>query len=198
MNGKDAVAMVKRQWTLAAKWRGLLIAAVFAWAGSSIIMFVVPELRSAIFAAFIGRDYSFDTPMATVLAWVNVLVFYGLPIALMGVLLLGFPFWAWAERQGLTTHVDAISAGAKAGLVIVVLEVLATLFFAMTTLGTSQSHTYGFELSENGFPTLLGWLFFASDAALTVILGAATGLVARIVAGEPRKKPTDRGSPAAP
>jgi hypothetical protein len=166
--------------------RGLLAAAAVAWALTTLIDLGWPILQLWFASTFLQYD-GYVPPLAQVVSWIALYAIFGLPLALIVCLAIGFPAWRFAEKKGLATRLDAVRVGAVVALIIgltgIILGVLASLSTALNDSSTFDSWSWGRQVVRDGLPTPLGWVFTAIDLLATVGIGCVAGYAAWTVAG---------------
>jgi hypothetical protein len=117
------------------KTRGLLAAAAVAWGLTTLVDVVWPTLEVSFASTFLHYD-TYVPPPSQVLAWVALYAIFGIPLALIVCLAIGFPAWRFAEKRGLRSRAEAIKVGGGVGLLVgsagILLGVLAALPTALS------------------------------------------------------------------
>jgi hypothetical protein len=160
--------------------RGLLIAAVVAWALTLLTDFGA-ALATLLAAPLFGQSIPVEqTPAFAWFAWYYLIL--GLPVALTVCLVFGWPLWALLDRRGVRGSASALRTGAMFGFIVGLIANGVPLIYGLETAldenATYESSSYGFQLIKDGLPTALGWLFTALDVAVTAGVGAIAGLTA--------------------
>ena len=78
--------------------RGLLAAAAVAWALTTLIDLGWPMLQLWFASTFLQYD-GYVPPLAQVVSWIALYAIFGLPLALIVCLAIGFPAWRFAEKK---------------------------------------------------------------------------------------------------
>jgi hypothetical protein len=171
------------------KTRGLLAAAAVAWALTTLVDLGWPTLEVWFASTFLEYD-GYVAPVAQVVSWIVLYAIFGVPLALIVCLAVGFPAWRFAESKGLATRFDAVKVGAAVAFIVglsgIILGVLSSLPTALSDSSTFNSWSWGGQVVRDGLPTPLGWVFTAIDLLATVGIGCVAGLVAWTVAGVKR------------
>jgi hypothetical protein len=161
---------------------GLLAAAV-----AGLISYVVLDLgarllQMAVAAFAFGREWG-ETQILSTAAFY---LFFGLPIALILSVAIGLPAWKRADARPLRSVRDALKWGAGVGALIgIALALLGFIMGLRTYLDDSSSFdswSYGYQVTHDGIPTLVGWIFELLNVLYLTVAGAFGGLVARWVA----------------
>lgn len=117
---------------------------------------------------------------------VTLYAFFGLPVAVVFVPLVGYPIWKRAERRGQTNLRNALWAGAFVGLLLGFALAAYIFIYGLQTMANPNasfdSWTYGYQMMADGMPTALGWGFQLVDVVFTGVTGALAGLTAWTVA----------------
>lgn len=161
--------------------RGLLAAALAAWAFFMILATALPLLANGI--SSLTRDDVSWPSAREIFGPVGFAAAIGLPVALVICFAVGYPAWKFASAWGLTTRWDAIKIGAIVGAALYVLIALS-LHVLVYLDGSSVSYSQGgVLLTKDNLPTSQGiafdlflTLFYAAD-------GAVAGLAAWLVGG---------------
>lgn len=160
---------------------GLFAAAAVAWSLTTLTDVGWSSLQVWFAAAFLDYD-GYVAPPSQVLSWVALYAFFGLPVALIVCLVIGLPAWGWTQRRGLVGWANALKVGAGVGLFVGVVVLALSLWSGLSTaLDDSASYnswSWGRQVIKDGMPTLLGWVFWLIDLAVTVLTGCAAGAAA--------------------
>ncbi|OYX55593.1 MAG: hypothetical protein B7Y86_13130 [Brevundimonas subvibrioides] len=167
------------------KVAGLLMASIVAWALTTLF-----DIGPIILGAAGERIMGFEnlTPMDPVQLRniVTLYAFFGLPVAVVFVPLVGYPIWKRAERHGQTTLRNALWAGGLVGLILGFALAAYIFIYGLQTMANPNasfdSWTYGYQTMDDGMPTVLGWSFQLMDVVFTGVTGALAGLAAWTVA----------------
>lgn len=153
---------------------------------SGLVSYVVLELGVMVlrlFAATIVFGYAWEN--LPVISMAAFYLFFGLPIALFLSVAIGLPVWKRAESRPLRSRRDALKIGAAVGagigLLFAALGFLSGLQTYLDPHASFDSHTFGYQVTRDGLPTLLGWVFEALTMLYFTLAGAIGGLVARWV-----------------
>lgn len=169
---------------------GLSSAALVGWALITLIDIGWPSVDQILFMWIFDRTPRHQTPWETFRTGILIYAAFGIPIAIIGSFVIGYPIWRCAERRGFSSYVDSMKLGALTALILggagVIIGVCLGLSIALDPNASSSTFWWGFETSRDGLPTLLGWLFTMFDMISTVLVGLVAGGVARFAAGAPR------------
>lgn len=176
-----------------AKWIGLLAASLVAWA-----LTVLFDLFPVAFGVLGNRLASTPDPylpdITQLKNWITLYAFFGLPIAVPFVSIAGFILWNRQERRGRTSKSDAWWSGAIVGLSLGAALSGLTFLNGLQTQADPHSSfnswNYGYQVTRDGMPTALGWLFQLFDVATTTFTGAVAGLSAWALARLVDRKPS--------
>jgi len=173
---------------------GLLAAALVAW-----VLTVMFDLAPMVLVPLTDRIFRAEIPTGIdrvqLRSIVTLYAAFGLPIAVLFVLIAGYPVWKRSESRGRTHKRDAIWLGATVGLLLGLAFAAYIFVYSLQTMAdlnsSVNSWSYGYQMTADGMPTALGWTFQLLDIALTAITGAAAGLTAWRVATlmEARRRP---------
>jgi hypothetical protein len=127
-----------------------------------------------------GKD---DLPprLSEVLDFLSGYALLGLPISILFCLVVGIPVWKHAESQPLRSRRHAMLLGALAGGIIGILFLMLGLILALGNSGYNEWH-WGYQVTRDGWPTLLGWFLQLLNVVYFAIAGVFGGLAARAVA----------------
>lgn len=168
-----------------AKVTGLLAASCVAWTLTTLFD-VAPIVLGAVGERIMGVQNLTPLDPVQLRNIVSLYAFFGLPIAVAFVPLVGYPIWKRAERRGRTSLRDAFWAGALVGLLLGFALSAYIFIYGLQTMadpGASfDSWTYGYQTMDDGMPTILGWSFQLLDVVFTGVTGAVAGLTAWTVA----------------
>ncbi len=107
----------------------------------------------------------------------------GLPLSFALSVAIGLPIWRRAESRTLRSGRHAAKLGAMAGAIIGLLVVaFGFLMGLLTYLDANASFSkwiWGYQVREDGLPTLVGWAFEIVNVACFTLAGSAGGLAAR-------------------
>lgn len=164
---------------------GLAAAAMAGLVSFIVLTLSVDLLRFGVASAFFGHEWR-DPQVFSRAAFY---LFFGCPLALLFSFAIGLPVWKHAESKPLRSRGDALRIGAAVGAAIGFLLLLANFVSGLLTyLNPNASYdgwTYGYQVTRDGLPTLIGWLFELLNVVYFSLAGAVGGLVARWV-GLPR------------
>ena len=187
--GASALTLTQPALSRWQKTRGLLAAAAVAWGLTTLVDVGWPTLEVSFATTFLHYD-TYVPPPSQVLAWGALYALFGIPLAVIACLVVGFPAWRFAEKRGLKTRAEAIKVGGVVGLIVgsagIVLGVLAALPTALSDSSTYNEWSWGQQTVSDGLPTLLGWGYQAIRLLITAGVGCLAGLAAWAVAGHPR------------
>ena len=160
---------------------GLAAAAVAGLCSYVVLELGVTVLRLVVATVAFGHEWKEPQVFSTATFY----LFFGLPVALILSVAIGFPVWKQADSRPLRSPRDASKIGAVVGAGIGILFVLLDFLSGLRTYfgpGSFDSYTYGYRVTRDGLPTLLGWLFQVLSVLYFTIAGAIGGLAARWVA----------------
>ena len=154
--------------------KGLVCAALVAWA----LLTMVPLVGQI--ASELLQDGG-PRPDIWQQAWGVLVLFtvFGLPVAFIATLVLGYPLWRLAERRGLTQLSHAAICGAICGAFI------AALRTATTVLGADPGTSYGYSgdwIMIDGRLTPSGWASEFEALIILAVAGVCAGITAVWVA----------------
>jgi hypothetical protein len=111
------------------------------------------------------------------------MLFFGLPLTLLLSIAIGLPVWKHAESRPLRSRRDALKIGAAVGASMGVFFLVLNLIIGLQTYldpnSSSEDWTYGYQVTRDGLPTVLGWLFELLNLLYFALAGAVGGLAAR-------------------
>jgi hypothetical protein len=112
-----------------------------------------------------------------------VLGLFGIPLALILGILVGFPAVKLANQLGRNSYIDALMFGAVTGLLIGAVILAYDLFQGLGDYLDDTGHgSYGDghgNLMDNGMPTARGWLYWFGYFIQLAIVGALAGATVR-------------------
>lgn len=176
------------------KFTGLLAASFVAWTLTTLFD-VAPIVLGAVGERIMGVQDLTPLDPVQLRNIVSLYAFFGLPIAVVFVPLVGYPIWKRTERRGQTNLRDAFWAGALVGLLLGFAIAGYIFVYGLQTMANPNasfdSWTYGHQTMDDGMPTILGWSFQLLDVVFTGVTGAVAGLTAWTVAAtmNPRRNP---------
>ena len=108
---------------------------------------------------------------------------FGFPLALILSVAVGLPVWEHAKSRLLRSRRDAVRLDAGVGTAIGLLSMTFILTIGLMVYidpnSSSQSWSWGFQVTNDGLPTLFGWLFELLNLLYFALAGAAGGVAAR-------------------
>ena len=108
---------------------------------------------------------------------------FGLPVSLILSIVVGLPMWEYAEARQLRASRHAVALGAVVGAIIGLLFAAFTFIAGLPTYldnySSFNSYRWGYQVTRDGIPTLLGWLLELVDVLYLSVAGAAASLAAR-------------------
>ena len=108
---------------------------------------------------------------------------FGFPLSLILSVAVGLPVWEHAETRPLRSRRDAVRLGAGVGVAIGLLSLTIKLFIGLGVYldpnSSSQSWSWGYQVTNDGLPTLFGWLFELLNVLYFAFAGAVGGVAAR-------------------
>ena len=139
----------------------------------------------AVTTSFAARFLDYQGYVPNPQSYLNAVVLYaifGIPLALVVCFAVGFPAWRFAETRARASKVDAMIVGAGTGLVVGVVGIALSFSLGLQTALDDQSSynswSWGRQIIRDGLPTLVGWVYWLADLAVTVLIGAAAGFTA--------------------
>lgn len=150
---------------------GLLVAAMIGWT-AVVVRDVWWPVIVGVFATTPVADN--DRAMEFTRLWIATKVYavFGLPLAALLCLAVGFPTWRFMEMKGFRRARHAALAGATAGFAIGFLLIAASIIFA----GNYSSWDNQGQLVDNGWPTTRGWLRSLNLVFGMMVVGILSGL----------------------
>ena len=159
---------------------GLAVAAVAGLVSYIVLSLGSEVLQGAVVTFAFGRKWQ-SPPLGIVILYLS----FGLPIALVLSLTVGFPIWKRAEARSDRSRRSALIMGATTaaviGLLLTFLNLLAGLPYYLTD-STYNEYFHGYQVSKDGLPTLLGWFFVLLNFIYLAVAGSIGGLTARCIA----------------
>jgi hypothetical protein len=161
---------------------GLAAASVVGLASYVFLLFGADLLQAAVAAVISGHEWE-ATNVSELAA---IYLVFGWPVALILSLAVGYPVWKRADSRPFRSARAALSFGAVVGALIGLGFTILTLVVGLRTYldhGTSfDSWSYGYQVTRDGLPTLIGWAFELLNILYLAAAGAIGGLTARRVA----------------
>lgn len=154
--------------------QGLCAAALTAW-GLLVVYTLVPDIVAELKWEGGARVDNLQQALASL----TLLAIFGIPIAVIATIFLGYPMWRIAEVKGFNTRRDGLLWGVLCGSII---SMFAT---AVTVLSASPGTSYGGsegDFMTDGHLTTLGWVSQFESLVIFALLGACSGFVAVWVA----------------
>jgi hypothetical protein len=126
-------------------------------------------------------EYEGDAPpLGQALGLTYVYALFGLPVAVLFCVLVGWPLFRGAERRNVRSVLSAVNTGAIVGGVT---ALAATLFSeisgrVMASRGsTFNSWSYGSQIVKDNVLTAHGWVMQVYDIVGTIMIGSAVGAI---------------------
>lgn len=161
--------------------QGLLAAAMTAWG-----LMVVYTLVLSI-AGELARDGGARADVwQQAFGLLAMLAIFGIPVAIVSTLLVGYPMWRVAENKGFRTRRAGLLWGALCGSILSILATVRTVLTANP--GSSYGGSEG-DFMIDGHLTALGWASEFRSLIFLALLGACSGFVAVWVAKRPNPEP---------
>jgi len=165
---------------------GRMLFGLTAAAVAGLVSFVVLALGEEELIAAAAYAFGHERGDSQILSTAAFYLFFGLPIAVALSIAVGLPVWKRAEARPLRSARNALllgaAVGALIGLILAALNIALGLETYLNENYEYNSWTYGYQVTRDGLPTLLGWLFEILTLLYFAIAGAVGGLVARWVA----------------
>jgi hypothetical protein len=159
--------------------RGLLIAAIVAWALTWVTDFATTLITLLAAPLF---DQAIAVPWDQLATMTGLYAAIGLPLAITVCFAFAWPLWTILDGRGVRGARNAALTGAGFGLALATLWQGVGIFYGWQTALDENAGVntcaYGFQLISDGLPTPLGWLLNALDAGVTALIGAAASLTA--------------------
>lgn len=168
---------------------GLVVASLVGWLLITSQALGWPFVELSVANTFFGKDADLPSWGQTA-RWMYLYAILGLPIALIVCFAVGWPMWILAEKKVFRSLSDAAELGARVGFIIgaggIVLGFLLGLQITLDDQWSFDRFRWGYQVTRDGLPTLLGLALQLLGLLWTALVGAASGFFARLAVGAPR------------
>ena len=172
---------------------GLIAAALLA-----LLLIIAASAAPFVYDDIVRSNAVRPQMLAELGSYILFLGFFGVPVAIIATLVIGFPVWKLIERRGGATNRRVVVGGMVGGAVISALFTAYGVanglsdYLDPTSLG-STGNGHG-TISYNGLLTPLGWFYEGKRLLVFAAIGAVAGWCAYrcALAAERRTRPHDQ------
>lgn len=160
---------------------GLAAAAVAGLISYIVLLLAFNVLEASVATLAFGRRWE----DLRILGPAMLYLIFGLPIALLLSFAVGLPIWKRSEARAFRSRRSAWILGASTGAVIGLLLAFIGLLLGLGIYFDDSSYNeyhYGYQVSRDGLPTVLGWIFELLNVIQLAVAGSIGGLTARWIA----------------